>query len=75
MKVFVDRVSVMSLLSRSSSVKTFICQSSFVLSYATIFNSGYIDDCVDVIKKAEGLEMKDRCSCNKIVKFIFYFCE
>ena len=28
--------------------------------YATIFNSGDVDGCVDAIKKAESLEIKDK---------------
>ena len=30
------------------------------MPHATIFNSGDIDGCVEAIKKAEGLEIKDK---------------
>ena len=39
--------------------------------YATIFNSGDVDGCVDAIKKAETLEIKDKNSDIFIEKFSF----
>ena len=39
------------------------------MPYATIFNSGDVDGCVDAIKKAETLEIKDKNSDIFIEKF------